>query len=95
MRRAARADANQAEVIRALRQIGATVLPMHALGKGAPDVLAGYRGVNYALEIKDGSKPPSARALTPDEADWHADWRGQVAIVESVADALRVIGAER
>jgi hypothetical protein len=52
------------------------------------------RGTNLLIEIKDGQKVPSARKLTPDEAAWHQSWRGQVAIVESVDDALRLVGLE-
>lgn len=91
MRRAARVDANQAEIVAALRSAGASVYPTHALGKGFPDIVVGFRGVNYLMEIKDGSKPPSKRQLTPDEAEFHAAWAGTVHIVESVDDALDVI----
>jgi hypothetical protein len=50
--------------------------------------------VNLLLEVKDGSKPPSARKLTPDEAEWHSAWRGQVVTVKSVAEALGVLGID-
>lgn len=90
-RRAARTDANQAEIVEVLRQIGATVCVLSAIGKGCPDLLVGVHGVNYLMELKDGSKPPSARKLTRDEVLWHTCWRGQVAVVESVADALACI----
>jgi hypothetical protein len=91
--RAARVDANQAKIVAALRQAGAAVQPLHMVGKGCPDLLASFRGVNYLLEVKDGSKPPSARKLTEDEQKWHQEWRGQVAIVENVEQALALIGA--
>ena len=68
--------------------------PLHTVGKGCPDLLCGVRGTNLLIEIKDGQKVPSARKLTPDEAAWHQSWRGQVAIVESVDDALRLVGLE-
>ncbi len=93
MRRAARIDANQREIIRALRAVGATVEPLHFVGRGFPDILVGFRGRNYLIEIKDGTKPPSKRRLTKDERAWHERWRGQVAVAESVDDALRIIGA--
>lgn len=64
---------------------------MHRLGQGCPDLLVGFRGVNYVLELKDGRKPPSDRRLTPAEQEWHAAWRGQVATVYSIDDALRVV----
>jgi len=93
MRLSAKVDRNQSEIVKALRKAGATVLPMHTLGRGAPDLAVGYQGRTLLLEIKDGSLPPSARRLTADEALFHEEWRGQVAIVESIEDALRAIGA--
>ena len=93
MRIAARKDANQDEIVDALRTIGATVQIIHQLGQGCPDLLCGYRGANYLLEVKDGAKPPSKRILTPDEAVWHEMWRGQVDAVKNVKEALQVIGA--
>lgn len=92
MRRAAAVDANQAEIVKALRGIGATVSLTHRLGEGFPDICVGYHGRNILMEIKDGSKPPSARRLTASEAEWHSGWKGQVVIVESVDDALIAIG---
>jgi len=90
---AKRIDANQPEIVKALRQAGATVTPTHELGRGFPDLVVGFRGLNHLFEIKDGSKSPSRRKLTPDEIEWHANWRGQVKIVETVEQALRAIGA--
>ena len=92
MRRAAAVDANQSEIVKALRGIGATVALTHRIGEGFPDVCVGWRGRNILMEIKDGSKPPSARKLTSSEAEWHSGWKGQVVIVESVDDALIVLG---
>lgn len=92
MRRAAKVDANQAEIVEALRIVGCTVQPLHAVGKGCPDLLAGRGGVNYLIEVKDGRKPPSARTLTPDQVEWHDLWRGQVAVVSSVKEALEAVG---
>lgn len=88
MRRAARTDANQAEIVEALRQVGASVVLLHQVGGGCPDIGVGFRGHTYLLEIKaEGGR------LTEDEREWHASWRGHVAVVYSVEDALRVIGA--
>ena len=93
MRRAAKTDANQGEIVDALRAVGASVQPLHAVGGGVTDLLVGFRGANYLIEVKDGRKPPSARKLTPDQERWHRDWRGQVSIAEWPEDALRIIGA--
>lgn len=91
MRRAARVDANQVAVTDALRRIGATVQPIHTIGRGCPDLLVGYRGRNLLLEVKDGSKPPSKRALTADESMWHLGWRGTVVVVETIPDAIEAV----
>lgn len=95
MRRAARVDDNQAEIVKTLRYVGCSVTSLASIGRGCPDIVVGYNGVNYLMEIKDGSKPPSKRKLTPDEQTWHEEWRGQVAVVESVQDAFRVIWGEK
>jgi hypothetical protein len=61
------------------------------VGAGAPDLLVGYRGTNWLLEVKDGSKEPSRQRLTPAEKVWHERWRGHVTVVRTVADALAVL----
>lgn len=92
MRRIARVDGNHQEIVEGLRGVGASVQSLATIGKGCPDILVGFRGVNYVMEIKDGNKPPSARKLTPDEKKWHFDWRGEVHVVESLQEALWTIG---
>lgn len=91
MRRAASTDANQTEIVAALRDIGCSVQILAAVGQGCPDLLAGYYGFNCLIEVKDGSKPPSKRELTPDQIKWHSKWRGQVAVVENVQQAIEVV----
>lgn len=88
-----RIDNNHVEIVKGLRAVGATARSTAAVGDGFPDVVAGYRGVNYLFEIKDGSKPPSKRALTPDEQKFHAEWRGAATVITSLDDALKAIGA--
>jgi hypothetical protein len=91
MRTKARVDANQAYIVKMLRLVGATVTPTHALGKGFPDICVGWEGYNFLFEIKDGDKPPSQRKLTPDEEDWHMQWRGQVVIINSAEEAIEYL----
>jgi hypothetical protein len=91
MRRAARTDANQAEIVAALRKIGATVQPLHQVGAGCPDLLVGFRGVNWLIEVKDVNKPPSRRQLTADQVYWHGGWKGQVATVETAGAAIAIV----
>ena len=91
MRKAARVDANQEQVVSALRGMGATVQSLAATGKGVPDLLVGYRSKNYLLEVKDGAKPPSERRLTPDQEIWHGAWKGTVHVVNTPTEAVKVI----
>ncbi len=77
MRRAAKVDATQSDIAHALMRCGVTVQYLHTVGKGCPDLLCGYRGVNFLVECKDGSKPQSKQRLTGDQETWFKDWKGQ------------------
>lgn len=94
-RRAAKVDANQPEVVTALQGCGATVQYLHAVGDGCPDILVGFRGVNYLIEIKDGAKPPSATKLTTWQEKWHVKWNGQAEVAYGIDDALAIIGVTK
>jgi hypothetical protein len=87
-----RTDSNHAEIIKALRKIPKlSVFSTHEVGKGFPDIVIGYKGINYLIEIKDGNKPPSARKLTPDEVKFHHEWHGQIAIIKNLDELLQII----
>lgn len=88
-RTAARPDANQAAIVRALEAVGCSVYVI-----GLPvDLLVGRAGQTLVLEVKDGSKPPSRRKHTDIQRDFFATWRGgPVATVDSVDAALRAVG---
>jgi Holliday junction resolvase len=88
--RNARADANQPEIVKAFRSLGWVVAHTHTVGKGFPDIVCSKAGVTILVEIKDGSKPPSARKLTADEAEFHANWEGALHIIESVDDVFNL-----
>lgn len=91
MRRAARVDANQEQIVSAMRACGATVRVV-TQGDGLPDLLVGYRGYTILMEVKDGRKPPSARKLTEEEEKFFANWTGgMLAIVNSVEEALELL----
>ncbi len=66
MRRAAKVDGNQKEIVTALKRVGALVLHTHQL-KNCFDILVAFRGKLYCMEIKDPEQPPSARRLTEGE----------------------------
>lgn len=96
MRRRARTDSNQQAVIDALRQAGASVQSLAEIGNGCPDLLVGYNGRTFLMEIKDGNKPPSETKLTVNQVEWHSRWfGGSLSIVYGPEGALKVIGAIR
>lgn len=84
---AAKRDANESEIITALKAVGATVVQISAAG--CPDLLIGYRGATYLCETK-----ARKGKLTPAQIAWHEGWDGnRVIVVRSVQDALIAIGA--
>lgn len=86
--RAARVDANQTQVVSALRAAGATVQSLAPIGKGCPDLLVAFRQSMYLMELKHG------KGKTNELQDkWHIEWYAPVHVVYGPEEALRVIGA--
>jgi hypothetical protein len=85
MRYAARVDANQAQIVSALRAAGAYVWII-----GLPvDLLVGYNNQTFLVEIKDGPK----KALTRLQQDFFGNWcGGSLHRIDSPDDALKMIG---
>ena len=87
--RAARADENQPVIVAALRKVGATVFSLHRVGAGCPDLLIGFRGSTFLLEVKE-----EKGALTLPQLRFMWEWNGdEVKVVRTVEQALRAIGA--
>lgn len=95
MRRAARTDANHAQIVATARKCGCTVLDLSGVAGGCPDLLLGISTPsgrkNLLVEIKDSAKPPSARKLTPDQVKFHGAWKGPIAVVESTDELIALI----
>lgn len=86
----AKADANQTEIVAALRTYGCLVQHLHIVGEGVPDLLIGIHKRFGLVEIKDGSKSPSQRKLTPAQIKFWDEWQGfPMALVTDVDGALR------
>lgn len=90
--RAKRVDDNQKEIVKQLRQLGATVRHLHMVGDGLPDIIVGYRRKNFLIEIKDHKKRKSQRKLTADEQEFFDTWKGQVDKCETLDEIIEVIG---
>jgi hypothetical protein len=90
---AKKVDANQVEIVKALRKAGAVVKHVHTV-PNLFDVLVFFRGKTYCVEIKDGNKPPSARKLKPGEEQCKNDLESvgvKYWIINSVDEALEMI----
>jgi hypothetical protein len=86
-------DANQSEIIGALRAAGASVTILAGVGRGCPDLLVGIRDHNLLMEIKN--LEGRGNRLTTEQEAWIKAWKGQVAIVTSIDEALTVLREPR
>ena len=84
-----RPDANQSQIVAALRAAGATVTILAGVGCGCPDLLIGWHNHNFLLEVKNLNG--KGNRLTDAEAAWICQWAGQIAIVFNEQDALAVL----
>lgn len=87
MRRAAKVDLGQAEIVKALRQVGMSVLSLAPMGKGCPDLLVADDDSYFLIEVKG----PKGK-LTDDQVAFISDWRGVVHIARTVDEALTIVG---
>jgi len=91
MRRANRIDANQNDIVDALREAGA-VVRIISQGDGIPDLLVGYNGYTILMEVKDGDKVPSKRKLTEAEQKFFDEWEGGLlVVVNNVQEAIDML----
>ncbi len=84
--RARRVDDNLTSVVSAYRALGCTVW----ICNSNVDCIVGYgasersEGISELVEVKDGSKPPSARQLTPAQVAFRRVWTGGIRLIESL-----------
>jgi len=85
-----RSDNNQQEIVKALRAIGVSVAITNQVGCGFPDLVCGYRGKNYLIEIKNKE---TYGKLNTEQLIFRDKWNGKIAVVTSVDEAYEIIGA--
>jgi Holliday junction resolvase len=95
--RRAKRDVNHAGIVAGLRAAGCSVLELHAVGSGCPDLLVGRSGLTALMEIKrPGREKPhgaSELATAAAQAAFAEAWRGcPVLTVSSLEEALRALG---
>ena len=87
--RGQRVDKNQAEIVTALRAVGALVILTYRQGDGCPDAFVWFRGKWTAHELKS----PTGR-LTTGQQILQTQWPGTVYVSRSIDEALAAIGAQ-
>jgi len=84
MRRAARRDISEKDIIDALLRLGWSVQRVNA--KDDPDLVIGKNGRTYHAEVKTGNAK-----LRPGQVRFAADWRGhRVLVLRNVDDVLEL-----
>lgn len=85
-----RTDGNHKQLMEFARKIGFSVTSTAMVGNGFPDIVLGIYGLNFLPEIKDPSKPPSARKLTYMEQKWHEEWLGSSDVIMTEEDLIKL-----
>jgi hypothetical protein len=83
-----RVDDNQKIIVEAFRQAGASVLHLHMVGHGCPDLAIGYNGVTVLVEVKHAE---GIVKLTDDEKQFSLSWRGSYRIIRTVEDVMDLL----
>ena len=91
MRGRKRSDSNQTKIVRELRKMGATVQYLSNVGGGVPDLLVGYKGLNYLFEVKNLTTSYGKKGLNELQIQWHVNWSGQVATISNIDEALTIL----
>ncbi len=80
-------DANQADLVKYIRSLGASVQHLYAVGGGVPDIIIGYNGKNYLAEVKT-----LKGKLNPLQVMWFEAWGGQCQVIRTKEDINELLG---
>ena len=89
--RARRTDANHGEVAAAFERLGCSVWKVNDV----VDLVIGYGGIAFLIEVKDGTKPPSAQKLTPREEKFRKSWTGGLYLIRNMQDVEKCVATMR
>lgn len=82
---AKRTDANQREIVSALRRLGYSVVDTSRIGSGFPDLVVGKAGKTWLIEIKSSKKA----GYTPDQMIFGLKWSGsKIKRINSLEEAI-------
>ena len=82
--KAKRVDANQKGIAEQAKELGISYQSLHELGKGCPDAIFGYSGINLFVEIKDGKND-----LNELQIEYHKNWNGQIVVIRDIVDLVK------
>ena len=87
MRRAAKVDSTQKEIVKTLRALGYSILDLSRVGQGCPDLLcARNEGWSFMVEVKRDAKAK----FTPAQIKFKDKWRGRIYRVNSAEEAIKL-----
>lgn len=89
MRRAARTDATQTQIVSALRAAGASV----SLIKWPVDAIIGFRGLTLLAEFKNPESRYGKKGANENQKSFMSEWLGgPVVLIDGPEAALRALG---
>jgi hypothetical protein len=93
---ASRVDNNHKEIVDALKKAGASIIDTAKLGGGLPDLIVGFAGQTFLVEVKNLKTQYGRSGLNENQRKWLKDWTGgPFAMVTDIESALRAIGASK
>ena len=93
--RAAKIDENQPALVKLLRDMGISVAITSAAHDGFTDLVVGFGGITVLVEVKDGSKEPARRKLTPQQVAFHGSFKGAITVIENEQQAVELVSRIR
>ena len=83
-------DKNHMEIKSFFQVNGCSVFDAARVGGGFPDLVVGYKGVTYLVEVKD----PDKGKLENTQVDFIMGWNGHVKVVTSIEEAKEMLEEE-
>jgi hypothetical protein len=81
-----RTDNIQTETVLKARQLGATVKVLSNVGGGFPDLLMGFKGINWIFELKS-----KKGILTPKQVRFLEAWNGSAYVARSADEVIDIL----
>ena len=75
--------------------MGVSVAITSAAHDGFTDLVIGFGGITVLVEVKDGSKVPSERKLTPQQKIFHGSFKGAITVIENEQQAVELVNRLR